>query len=214
MIQDMVSKIHWLGHDTFRIEDDGMVIYLDPWKLEDGPPADLILISHDHSDHCSPADVAKIQRPESAVVTIAAAAAKLDGWIEVVGPGDKLTVKGIPIEAVPAYNVTKFRSPGVPFHPKEAGHVGFILTVGGYRVYHTGDTDLIPEMGSFQVDIALLPVSGTYVMTADEAVEAADILQPKLAIPMHVGAGIGGMTDAERFKTEASVPVQVLPLER
>lgn len=213
MIQDMVSRIHWLGHDAFRIEYDGLVIYLDPWKIKDGPPADLILISHDHSDHCSPADVAKVQGPESTVVTIAAAAAKLDGWIEVVSPGDKLTVRGVPIEAVPAYNVTKFRSPGVPFHPKEAGHVGYILTVGGYRVYHTGDTDLIPEMRSFQVDVALLPVSGIYVMTADEAVEAAEILQPKLAIPMHVGAGIGGMADAERFKTKASVPVQVLPLE-
>jgi L-ascorbate metabolism protein UlaG (beta-lactamase superfamily) len=214
MDKEMISKIHWLGHDSFRIEGDGLVIYVDPWKLKGGPQADLILITHDHSDHCSPEDVAKVKGPDSTIVTIAAAAAKLSGQIEVVRPGDKLTVKGVPIEVVPAYNVNKFRSPGVPFHPRESQHVGFIFTVEGHRIYHTGDTDVIPEMQSFEVDIALLPVSGIYVMTADEAVEAARILNPQLAIPMHVGAGIGGLPDADRFKAKASVPVQVLPLER
>ncbi len=211
---EMTSKIHWLGHDSFRIEGDGLVIYVDPWKLKGGPPADLILITHDHSDHCSPVDVAKVQGPESTIVTIPAAAAKLGGKIKEVKPGDKLTVKGVPIEVVPAYNVSKFRSPGVPFHPRESQHVGFIFTVAGYRIYHTGDTDVIPEMRTFEVDIALLPVSGIYVMTADEAVEAARLLRPQLAIPMHVGAGIGGVADADRFKAKASVPVQILPLER
>ena len=214
MAKKMVSNIHWLGHDSFRIEGDGLVIYIDPWKLEAGPKADLILITHDHSDHCSPDDVAKVQKPDSVIVTIAAAAAKLSGQIEVVKPGDELTVKGIPIEAVPAYNVNKFRSPGVPFHPRESAHVGFVLTVEGYRIYHTGDSDLIPEMGSLDTDIALLPVSGTYVMTAAEAVEAAKVINPQLAIPMHVGEGIGSLADAEYFKEKAPVPVQVLPLEK
>ena len=214
MVEEMISKIHWLGHDSFRVEGEGLTIYVDPWKLTDGPPADLILITHDHSDHCSPEDVSKVQGPDSTIVTIAAAAAKLRGQIEVVKPGDKLTVRGVPIEAVPAYNVNKFRSPGVPFHSKKSQHVGFIFTLEGNRIYHTGDTDVIPEMASFEVDIALLPVSGIYVMAADEADEAARILQPQLAIPMHVGAGIGGLEDADRFKAKASVPVQVLPLER
>lgn len=214
MVKEMISQIHWLGHDSFRVEGEGLTIYVDPWKLRDGPPADLILITHDHSDHCSPEDVSKVQGPDSTIVTIAAAAAKLRGQIEVVKPGDKLTVKGVPIEVVPAYNVNKFRSPGVPFHSKKSQHVGFIFTLEGHRIYHTGDTDVIPEMASFEVDIALLPVSGIYVMTADEAAEAAGILQPQLAIPMHVGAGIGGLEDADRFKAKAPVPVQVLPLER
>jgi L-ascorbate metabolism protein UlaG (beta-lactamase superfamily) len=146
-------------------------------------------------------------------VTVAIAASKLTGDIKVVKPGDKLTVKGIPIEVVSAYNLTKFRSPGNPFHPKEAGYVGFIVTVDGERIYHTGDADVIPEMKSLKVDIALLPVSGTYVMTADEAVEAADLLHPKAAIPMHVGRGIGELDMAEEFKQKASVPVEVLPIE-
>jgi L-ascorbate metabolism protein UlaG (beta-lactamase superfamily) len=122
-------------------------------------------------------------------------------------------VKGIPIEATAAYNINKFRSPGVPFHPKESRHVGFVITLDGVRVYHAGDTDCIPEMNEVRADIALLPVSGTYVMTAEEAVEAVKILGPALAIPMHVGRGIGSLEDATRFKELSPVPVRVLPME-
>lgn len=213
-VKQMVSNIHWLGHDSFRIKGDGLVIYIDPWQIEDGPKADLILITHDHRDHCSPADVAKVQKEDSVIVTVAAAAAKLSGQIQMVKPGDELRVKGIPISAVPAYNVNKFRSPGVPFHPRESGYVGFVVTVEGQRIYHAGDTDCIPEMGSINADIALLPVSGTYVMTADEAVEAAAIIKPQIAIPMHIGRGIGSLADAERFKEKASVPVEILPMKK
>ncbi len=214
MTKQLVSNIHWLGHDSFRIEGDGLVIYVDPWQLKDGPQADLILITHDHHDHCSPPDVAQIQKEDSVIVTIAAAAAKLTGQIEVVQPGDELTVKGIPIQAVPAYNVNKFRSPGQPFHPKESGHVGFVLTVEGQRIYHTGDSDFIPEMESLDVDIALLPVSGTYVMTADEAAEAANAIKPQVAIPMHVGRSIGSLADTEHFKEKTTVAVEILPFEK
>jgi L-ascorbate metabolism protein UlaG (beta-lactamase superfamily) len=214
MVKQLVSNIHWLSHASFRIEGDGLVIYIDPWKLKDGPKADLILITHDHHDHCSPTDVAQVQQEDTVIVTIAAAAAKLTGQVKVVKPGDELTVKGVPIRAVPAYNVNKFRSPGVPFHPKESSHVGFVLTVEGRRIYHTGDSDFIPEMRSIDVDVALLPVSGTYVMTADEALEAAAAIKPQVAIPMHVGEGIGSLADAEHFKEKAAVAVEVLPLER
>jgi len=213
-VKQVVSNIHWLGHDSFRIKGDGLVIYIDPWQIENGPKADLILITHDHRDHCSPADVAKVQKEDSVIVTVAGAAAKLSGQIQVVKPGDELRVKGIPISAVPAYNVNKFRSPGVPFHPRESGYVGFVVTVEGQRIYHAGDTDCIPEMGSINADIALLPVSGTYVMTADEAVEAAAIIKPQIAIPMHIGRGIGSLADAERFKEKASVPVEILPMKK
>ena len=214
MVKQMVSNIHWLGHASFRIEGDNLVIYIDPWKLEDGPQADLILITHDHPDHCSPEDVAKVQKKDSVIVTVAAAAAKLSGQIKVIQPGNELTVKGIPISAVPAYNVNKFRSPGVPFHPQESGYVGFVLTVEGQRIYHAGDTDSISEIGSIDADIALLPVSGTYVMTADEVLEAVKVIKPQVAIPMHIGRGIGSLADAEHFKEKASVPVEILPLER
>ena len=210
----MLKKIHWLGHDAFRI-DGPPIIYFDPYTLVEGNPvADIILISHEHGDHCSPEDVAKIQGEETTIVTIAAAAAMLEGDILIVQPGDKLRLKGIEIEAVPAYNANKFRSPGVPFHPEEAGHVGFVVTLEGQRIYHTGDSDHIPEMADLgHIDIALLPVSGHYVMTADEAAEAAGVIRPTIAIPMHVGRGIGAVSDTEAFRQKAPVEVIVLDIE-
>lgn len=203
----MVEKIHWLGHDSFRIEND-VIIYIDPWQVPpDSPKADIVLITHEHYDHCSPRDVARLQKPDTVIVTIPAAASKLKGNIREVKPGDKVTVKGVDIEAVPAYNLDK------PFHPREAGHVGFIVTVGGKRIYHAGDTDFIPEMEDLEVDIALLPVSGTYVMTAEEAARAAEAIKPEVAIPMHYDAIVGSISDARRFEKLTSVKVTILPKE-
>ncbi len=209
----ITSIIHWLGHDSFRIDGDNAVIYIDPYKIADGPKADLVLITHDHSDHASPEDVAKIRRSDTVIVAPLAAAAKFPGQVQTVKPGDKLDIKGISIEAVPAYNTSKFRSPGVPFHPRESGYVGYVVTVKGTRIYHAGDTDAIPEMKSVQCDVALLPVSGIYVMTAEEAATAAAMIHPGIVVPMHVGKGIGSLEDAERFKVISSVPVVILPME-
>ncbi len=196
--KELVGKLHWLGHDSFRLEGPP-VIYFDPWKLRGRQPvADLVLVSHEHHDHCSPEDVKKVSGPDTVVVAAAKAAEQLPG-ARVVRPGDRLTVAGVEIEAVRAYNVNKFRSPGVPFHPKEAEHVGFVVTVGGVRVYHTGDSDQIPEMADLACDVALLPVSGTYVMTVEEAAEAARTLQPQIVVPMHYGSGIGTADDGQRF---------------
>jgi L-ascorbate metabolism protein UlaG (beta-lactamase superfamily) len=209
----MIENIHWLGHDTFRIEND-KTIYTDPIKLKGSPPkADLILITHDHFDHCSPDDVAKLVKEDTVIVTIAAAAQKLKGDVRVVKPGESLVVHGIPIETVPAYNVNKFRSPGVPFHPKESGHVGFIFTVAGQRIYHAGDTDAIPEMDDIEADIALLPVGGTYTMTADEAAQAANRIKPKVAIPMHHSDIVGSVKDAQRFADLCHMEVVILSQE-
>ncbi|NVM56763.1 MAG: MBL fold metallo-hydrolase [Desulfobacterales bacterium] len=190
---DIVKNITWLGHDGFLIKGDGKSIVIDPFEVKECEPADIILVTHEHYDHCSPQDVKKIQKDSTVIVTEAGSAKKLSGDVRVVRPGDKLTVLGIPIEAVPAYNTNKH------FHPKDNGWLGFMITVDGVRIYHAGDTDLIPEMGTLQVDIALLPVSGTYVMTAEEAVEAARTIKPKLVIPMHYGAIVGSAQDAQRF---------------
>ena len=196
--KELVGRLTWLGHDSFRL-DGPSVIYFDPWKLGgELPVADLVLVSHEHHDHCSPEDVARISGPDTVVVAAAAAAERLPG-ARAVRPGDHMTVAGVEIEAVRAYNLNKFRSPGVPFHPPEADHVGFVVTVEGARIYHTGDSDHIPEMAEIKCDVALLPVSGKYVMTVEEAAEAARTLNPQIVVPMHYGSGIGTAGDGQRL---------------
>ena len=203
----MIDHIHWLGHDSFRIDGD-VTIYIDPWKLAAGsPPADLILVTHEHSDHFSPEDIDLIQTPQTELVTIAAVAAKLSGRVHIVKPGDRLTVRDVAIEVLPAYNLVK------KFHPREKGHVGYVLTVGGQRIYHAGDTDAIPEMRDLRPDIAMIPVSGTYVMDVDEALEAVKLLNPGLAIPMHYGAIVGSEADALRFQQLSPAPVRIMQRE-
>ncbi len=201
----MAHNIFWLGHDSFRLIGD-KVIYIDPWKISaEAMKADLILVTHDHRDHFSPDDIAKISKADTVVVAPASVAQKFPSAV-VVKPGDAITANGVALEIVPAYN------PNKKFHPKSAGFVGYIVTVNGKRIYHAGDTDLIPEMANLKADIALLPVSGTYVMTALEAAEAANTIHPALAIPMHYGDPdvVGTQHDADEFKRLAHVPVEIL----
>jgi L-ascorbate metabolism protein UlaG (beta-lactamase superfamily) len=189
----MIENIHWLGHDTFKITGE-KIIYTDPFRIKKKDTADIILITHEHHDHCSPEDVKKIQGTDTVIIATQDCAVKLSGNIKKIKPGDKLSVSGIDIEAVPAYNTNK------QFHTKDKNWVGYIFTVKGQRIYIAGDTDYIPEMKTFStIDIALLPVSGTYVMTAVEAVKAALDIKPKIAIPMHYGAIVGSEDDAKKF---------------
>lgn len=205
-VDDWLSRLHWLGHSSFRL-DGPPTIYFDPWQLSpDSPPADLILISHEHHDHCSPDDVAVVRQESTAIVANPAAAKKLARPVIALRPGERTEVAGVEVEAVHAYNVDK------RYHPREAEHVGFVITVGGVRVYHAGDTDHIPEMANIECDIALLPVSGTYVMTAEEAVAAARDIQPRVAVPMHYGAGVAGtITNAKHLQEQWEGKVVILP---
>ena len=204
----MTANIHWLGHDTFRIEGE-QLIYTDPFQIKKKDKADIILITHEHRDHCSPEDVKKIQGPDTVIVAPADCVAKLKGNLKVVKPGEKIEVKGVTIEVVPSYNTNK------QFHTKDRGWVGYVFTVKGQRIYIAGDTDRIPEMKNIKTDIAILPVSGTYVMTADEAVQAALDIKPKVAIPMHYGSIVGTKEDALKFaeKLKGKIEVVILPEE-
>jgi len=203
-------KIEWLGHSGFLI-DYGKKVYIDPYQIDVAEKADFILISHEHYDHCSIEDIKKIVKPETLIITVPDCQSKLSQVAEkvksivLVKPGDKFNLLGAQVEVVPAYNINK------KFHPKENEWVGFVVFVNGVKIYHTGDSDVIPEMEKLiNLDIALLPVSGTYVMNAKEAAELTNKIKPKIAIPMHYGSGIGTQQDAEEFKKLCRVPVEIM----
>ncbi|MEW5982792.1 MAG: MBL fold metallo-hydrolase [Acidobacteriota bacterium] len=189
-----VNHIHWLGHASFRIEDETSQIYIDPWKVPAGsPPADIILITHAHFDHFSPEDIARIERPGTIFVAPPDVAAKLAGKTVVTArAGETHTAGSLTIEAVPAYNV------GKAFHGRGAGWLGYNVTLSsGQRVYHAGDSDVTPEMKAVKTDVALLPCGGTYTMTPAEAAAAASAIKPAVLIPMHWGDVVGSEADAK-----------------
>ncbi len=202
----MLQDVHWLGHASFKLTGD-KVIYIDPWQLKGGETADIILVTHSHHDHCSPEDVARIRGPQTTVVATADCAGLLQAPVQTVKPGDRLTVQGVTIEAVPAYNI------GKSFHPQAQGWVGYVVTVNGRRIYHAGDSDHTPEMDAVQADVALLPVGGKYTMDAEEAAAAANAIRPGVAVPMHWGGIVGSRSDAERFAEMVKVPVEIVGVE-
>jgi L-ascorbate metabolism protein UlaG (beta-lactamase superfamily) len=211
----MLENIHWLGHDSFRL-DGTATVYIDPWKLPAGPPpAGLVLVTHDHFDHLSLPDIDAIAGPDTVVVGPASVTGQVRGLETVtVAPGDTANVAGVELLAVHAYNLDKFRAPGQPYHPRESGGVGYVVALDGVRYYHAGDTDVVPEMADVRCDVAFLPVGGKFTMTWEEAAEACDLIGPAVAVPMHYGEIIGDIRDAERFRDRSRVPVTILPLER
>jgi L-ascorbate metabolism protein UlaG (beta-lactamase superfamily) len=211
----LLDSVEWLGHSGFRIRAGRSVLYIDPYRVSaDAPPADLILITHGHYDHFSPQDLERLSHDGTWLVGPAAVAERVGGRVHSIAPGESLgdeLVRGVEVAAVAAYNTSKRDAEGRVFHPREAGWVGYELNLRGERLYHSGDTDVIPEMdGLTGVDVALLPVSGVYVMTADEAAEAARRIQPRVAVPMHWGEHIGTEADARAFAERAPVEVRIM----
>jgi L-ascorbate metabolism protein UlaG (beta-lactamase superfamily) len=201
----MLDRIFWLGHSSIKIEGE-RVLYIDPWKIEGGEKADIILISHSHHDHLSPDDVKKIQTEETVIVTTEDCAQSLSGDVRVVKPGDKVVIHDITVEAVPSYNLNK------DFHPESEKWIGFVVTMGGKRIYYCGDTDFIPEMRNIRADIVIAPVGGTYTMTAEEAARAVNVIKPETAIPIHFGDIVGSRKDAERFSDLCECSVEIKPV--
>ncbi len=206
-------KISWVGHDCFIIEGD-VKICIDPFKIKGNIQVDIILITHSHYDHFSLKDIQKISSSSTIVIAPKECKESLENLeimnVKVVESNDVLEVCGVNIKTIPAYNINKFRSKGILFHPKQMGGMGYIFKMGSVTFYHTGDTDVIYEMQGLNVDVMFIPVSGTYVMTAEEAVQAVGIVKPKLAIPMHFGSIVGNIDDAKKFSRHANCKVEIL----
>lgn len=210
-------KIEFLGHAGFLIKNSKTII-IDPFNTTTTEKADIILITHSHYDHCSIKDLEKVAKKDTIVIgpaDVQSAVMKLkDIHLQPIESGDEIELGKIKIQAVPAYNIKK------EFHKKNEGWLGYVIKFGSTIIYHSGDSDFTPEMaklsgyGKHGNDfIALLPVSGKYVMDAKEAAEAATALKPHIAIPMHYGSIIGSKEDAETFTKlckEKGIKAQIL----
>jgi len=201
----MSVEITWIGHASFRIAGGGAVVYVDPWKLPDAPhDADVVVVSHSHYDHLSAEDVAKVAKDDTTIVAPHDAAAKLAG-AHAVDPGEAIAIHDVTVEAVAAYNV------GKPFHPRGNRWIGAVVTIAGRRIYYAGDTDLIDEMSDLtDIDLALLPVGGTYTTTAAEAARACESIGCAAAVPYHWGDIVGSAADAQAFVDAAGCHATLL----
>ncbi|NLT72886.1 MAG: MBL fold metallo-hydrolase [Chloroflexi bacterium] len=192
----MTNGLTWLGHASFRLETSSTTVYFDPWQIKGGPKADLILVTHEHHDHLSIEDIDRLSTSETEILCSPSCLEELaHRRARAVHPGERVHVAGIAVEVVPAYNTDK------PNHPQSAGHVGYIVESDGRRIYHAGDTDVIPEMEQVRCDVALLPMGGTYTMNADQAAQAAARIGAKVVVPMHWGRLVGTERDVERMQS-------------
>ena len=209
--------ITWTGHAGFKVIYGNKKMYIDPYKLSekyDGiSDADIVLVTHNHFDHLSIEDLNNIINERTVIVSAQECLPQLKSLKikESIGidPHNSVKVDDLKIETVPAYNVNK------DFHPKNEKKLGFIVEFGADRLYHIGDSDIIPEMKEVNPTIALIPVSGTYVMTAEEASKAInEMIKPQIVIPMHYGTIVGNKEDAIRFSQLVTVcKTKILELE-
>jgi L-ascorbate metabolism protein UlaG (beta-lactamase superfamily) len=197
----MAVRLTWLGHASLKITSASTTIYIDPWKIDDtAQHADIILLTHDHYDHYSQEDLEALSDASTRIVAPMSAPLVTDR----ITPGKVMNIKDASIQAMPAYNQ------GKSFHPKNNGWVGYIVTIDGKKIYHPGDTDRIPEMKGLVVDVALMPVGGTYTMDAKEASDAVKDIKTVYAIPIHYGDIVGSRKDAKEFARLCSCDVRIL----
>lgn len=210
----MTVVLKWLGHASFQIRAADKIIYIDLKKygkmVETTEKADIILVTHNHGDHCSPEKIEKLSKEDTVIIAPKDCVKRIKGNVKAIKPGEEITINGIKIAAVEAYNVKRFKSPGKPFHPKGYG-VGYVIKAEGKTIYHAGDTDFIPEMkGLKSIDLALLPTGDKYTMDNVEAAEATVAIKPKIAMAMHTWEN-----DRNEFKTkvEAKSKTKVVLLQ-
>ncbi|MEF8875032.1 MAG: MBL fold metallo-hydrolase [Candidatus Thermoplasmatota archaeon] len=215
-----MDEIKRLAHSSVLIRAGEKNIYIDPYRLdsltgdlkrfyEEPEKADILLITHPHHDHCDTETFEKMLSERTSVIASENCAEKIAHDFTSLQPGERTTIDSIDIRAKHAYNLKRKRDSGEPFHPKGKG-VGYLITVDEKTIYHPGDTEKIPEMeGIEEVDVAFLPIDGTYTMDIDEAVDAAKTIRPDMVIPFHEREA-----DPEKFKrkleNESEIEIKIL----
>ena len=193
------------------VNEEGTVIYLDPLGIEGEPKdADVILLTHAHHDHFSPDDIAKIRKGSTYFVCPSSMKDEVEKngidmcHILSMEAEDRVSIEGIYIEAVPAYNKLK------PFHPRRNGWLGYVMQIDGVKIYAAGDTDALKENTSISCDIAMVPIGGTYTMNSKEAADFVNALKPSVVIPTHYGSIVGKPSDAEEFEKRVDDKILVV----
>jgi L-ascorbate metabolism protein UlaG (beta-lactamase superfamily) len=210
----MAICVKWLGHASFQVRTTDKIIYIDLKKygkvVETSEKADIILVTHNHGDHCSPAKIQKLQTNDTVIVAPKNCTSRIEGCVRTIKPEEEITTADVTIKAVEAYNIKRFKPSGKPWHPKGYG-VGYLIKVEGKTIYHAGDTDFIPEMSHLKkIDLALLPTGDKCTMDNSEAAETAIAIGPKIAMAMHTWE-----KDREEFKekVEANSTTKVVLLQ-
>ena len=193
----MYEEAQVLTHSSIRIAGN-QIIYFDPFHVE-AETHDADIICHEHFDHYSPEDLAKVKNAATILVCPKTMKDSLNNsgiseeFTELVTPGDELEINGVRIQAVPAYNI------GKQFHPQQNQWVGYLVTMNEVTYYIAGDTDINEDVKKVQCDVAMIPVGGTYTMTAEEAAELTEMIHPKAAVPTHYGSVAGKAEDGQIF---------------
>ena len=177
---------------AFRIQSGDTVVYVDPHRITEGPQADVILITHEHFDHMDPNAINALDQPDTVIIggdrVVKELTGRVSGKLVSIQEGATATHKGVEVKAVAGYN---------SYHPR-GFNLGYVFKVGDQTIFHAGDTDRVPEMANLgPIDVALIPIGGTYTMAEQEAAEAVRLIRPKVTIPMHYGYATGG--DPQKF---------------
>jgi len=201
----------FIGHASLMFEWNGKVIFFDPSSRQANyykfPKASMIFVTHDHGDHCDPAALKAITTEKTKTFMSPLAHEKW-GQGMVLRPDDNVTIDGIHIQVLPAYNMVHKRPDGRPFHVKGENN-SYLITLGNKRIFVAGDTENTPEMKALKnIDIAFLPMNLPYTMTPEMVADAAKAFKPKILYPYHYGN-----TDlnklVELMKDEKEVDVRI-----
>lgn len=212
--------VEWIGHASVKLKDsDGKMVYIDPWSdvmKGEMEKADIIISTHDHHDHFDKKAIQSLKKRGTVLVCTEESEDEVpeDLSYKLIEPGRSVEVKGTRIKGVHAYNVDKFREPDTPFHPRGFS-TGVIFRLDGVKFYHASDTDPIQEMERLweeEIDVAFLPVGGTYTMDQEEAIEAIKMIRPEKVVPIHYGYLDETTADIERFRKDVKEETGAEPL--